>query len=325
MATAASAARPDAGIEADASAAGLLIDAERDFAALWNKQSFAFQHNFAHHPLFTLEALREVAARTPKYDGFVHWQNGRIDVTDTWEINTGKRLSLDETIAGIADNNSQVVLKHAEQDESIGPVLRALLTEIVDLAPAGARDDITIGESIVFISSPRRITKYHMDLEANCLLQVCGEKAVHVFDPSDPSILSLEEIETQCCGNQNAAMFRPDRQDAARSYEFKPGVGAHFPSLAPHWVQNGDNVSISININFELRSVHRRLRAIHRFNRRLRRFGMTPSPPGRNPLLDSAKASIENGLIAARRALKPPRPADSYPVWTPSRVRAHGP
>ena len=189
--------------------------------------------------------------------------------------------------------------------------------------PAPARDDITIGESIIFISSPRRVTQYHIDLEANCLLQVSGEKIVHVFDQSDPSILSLEEIEKQCCGDQNAAVFRPDRQNAACSYEFKPGVGVHMPSMAPHWVQNGDNVSISININFDLRSVHRRLRAIHRFNRRLRRLGMTPSPPGRNLLLDTAKASIENGLIAARRALKP-RPANSFPVWTPSRFRAHG-
>jgi hypothetical protein len=316
MVTVTSAAPPDRARGASVKAS-LLADAADDFATLWNRRSFAFQHRLAHHPLFSLEALREVAERTPKYDGFVHWQNGRIAVTDSWEINTGKRLSLDETILGIAENDSQVVLKHAEQDASIGPVLRDLLAEVVDLAPAHARDDITIGESIIFISSPRRVTKYHIDLEASCLLQVSGEKTVHIFDPSDPSILSLEEIEKQCCGNQNAAVFKPDRQAAAQSYAFRPGVGAHFPSLAPHWVENGDNVSISININFELRSVHHRLRAIHRFNRRLRRFGLTPSPPGRSPLLDDAKASVENGLTAVRRALKPSRPADAFPVWTP--------
>ena len=213
MDTSANAALPDAG----PARTGQLIHAATQASALWNRQSFTFRHALAHHPLFTLEALREVAARTPKYEGFVHWQNGRIDVTDTWEINTGKRLSLDETIAGIADNNSQVVLKHAEQDESIGPVLRDLLAEMVDLMPAEARDDVTIGESILFISSPRRITKYHIDLEANCLFQVSGEKVVHVFDQSDRSILSIEEIERQCCGNQNAAVFRPDRQSAART------------------------------------------------------------------------------------------------------------
>ena len=318
MVTAASAASRGGGVD-ERGGAGLLLGAASDFAALWNKQSFAFRHRLADHPLFTLESLREVAARTPKYEGFVHWQNGKIAVTDTWEINTARRLSLDETIRGIAENDSHVVLKHAEQDEGIGPVLRALLAEIVDLTPAPARDDITIGESIIFISSPRRITKYHIDLEANCLLQVSGEKVVHVFDQSDRSILSLEEIEKQCCGNQNAAAFKPDRQAAAKSYAFTPGVGAHFPSLAPHWVENGDNVSISVNVNFELRSVHHRLRSIHRFNRRMRRFGMTPSPPGGNAMLDTAKASIENGLSAIRRSMKRPRPADSYPVWTPRR------
>ena len=164
--------------------ASLITGGAASFVRDWNVGSFAFSHGLANCPLLSVQSLREVARRIPDFPGFVHWQNGQIQVTDKWETNTAPRLSLDETLRDIETNNSQVILKHAEQDREIGPVLRALLEEIVDLSPPRMRDEMTIGESIIFVSSPRRVTKYHLDLEANYLLQVSGSKTAHVFDPA---------------------------------------------------------------------------------------------------------------------------------------------
>jgi hypothetical protein len=39
-----------------------------------------------------------------------------------------------------------------------------------------------------------------------------------------------------------------------------PGVAAHHPPLAPHWVRNGAAVSVSVSIDFCMRAFDRRAR-----------------------------------------------------------------
>jgi hypothetical protein len=93
-----------------------------------------------------------------------------------------------------------------------------------------------------------------------------------------------------------------------------PGYGAHIPSRAPHWVQNGDEVSVSININFDFRSVHHRMRPIYALNHKLRKLGLNPAAPGRHPVIDDMKIA----LYDAAKWLRGERGA-SYPNWTPPR------
>jgi len=45
-------------------------------------------------------------------------------------------------------------------------------------------------------------------------------------------------------------------------------TGWHVPVCAPHWVQNKNNVSVAISVNYELRSVER-LKRIYRINHRV--------------------------------------------------------
>lgn len=296
------------------------------FSSKFNRSDFIFDHGLAHHPLFDLEGLLELAKRIPKYKDFVYWQNGRVRVNDKWDANPGQRLSLDETIKGIAHNDSLVILKHAEQDPIYGPVLQQILQRIWSFTSRAAQDDIVLGESLIFINSPRRTTAYHLDLESNFLLQVAGEKFVHVHDCSDRSITPHQELENHCGGNQNGAIFKPARQGDAHYYHLTAGHAVHFPSTAPHWVENGDDVSVSININFDLVSVHRRLKRIYSLNRVIRSLGIEPKPPGISPLRDAVKerASIGVGLMVdmlrGRTVRAPDAPPASYPVWRPMRL-----
>jgi hypothetical protein len=65
-------------------------------------------------------------------------------------------------------------------------------------------------------------------------------------------------------------------------------VALHVPFAAPHWVQNGPEVSISFSITFNTRASTRTLHA-HRMNARLRRWGVVPAPVGRSALRDGVK------------------------------------
>jgi hypothetical protein len=317
-------ARDDAGIESRFPTGEALLPANADFGAKFNHLDFMFDHGLAHHPMFTVTALGALAERIPKYDDFVYWQNGRVQVNDRWEANPAPRLSLERTIEDIAHNDSLVILKHAEQDSVYGPVLQEILQRIYSFTPRAAQADIVLGESLIFLNSPGRKTAYHLDLESNFLLQIRGEKFVHVFDCSDRAVTPHEELENHCGGNHNGAIFKPERQQDAHYHHLTPGHGVHFPSTAPHWVQNGDEVSISININFDLVSIHRRKKAIYRFNRVMRRLGLKPTAPGTSAARDALKEKLSMGVSAALDSIhgmtQGRSKAASYPQWRPTPV-----
>jgi hypothetical protein len=92
--------------------------------------------------------------------------------------------------------------------------------------------------------------------------------------------------------------------------------------LAPHWVQNGDQVSVSVSIGFCMKHLDRRAR-VYQVNHFLRRLGLAPTPPEQSKLRDALKIAgmgaisksnpttpdeiLFSGLsrlVAARRAVK---------------------
>ncbi|MET0547018.1 MAG: hypothetical protein ABWZ40_11970 [Caulobacterales bacterium] len=289
-----------------------------------NRRHFGFRHNLAKQPICTIDGLVALAERIPDYDGFKYWQNGTIDITDGWNAQPAKRLTLRETIEGISTSNSVVVLKHVEQDAVFGPVLRDLLQEVFEASPQSFRDDVSIGECLIFINSPNRKTAYHFDLEPSFLLQVSGQKTVFAWPNGDRTLTTEQELETYCAGEHSAAIYKPERQHDAAQYDLTPGLGVHFPSTGPHWVQNGADVSISVNVNFDMRSSHQRLQHAYAVNSRLRKLGLKPTPPGAKPWLDDTKAGLWSLARQVRRVgqsiTAKRNPAELYPVWKPVRA-----
>jgi hypothetical protein len=303
-----------------------LLTDNGEFREKFNRLDFMFDHGLAHHPMFELPALAKLAERIPKYKDFVYWQNGRVNVNDKWSANPAPRLSLEETIKGIEHNNSLVILKHAEQDRIYGPVLQEILQRIYSFTSPTAQADIVLGESLIFINSPGRKTAYHLDLESNFLLQIAGVKHVRVFDCTDRTITPHLELENHYGGDHNGAIYKPERESDAHFYHLTAGHGVHFPSLGPHWVQNGDEVSVSININFDLISIHRRMKRIYRVNRMVRRLGIEPMAPGTSPVRDVVKEKVAVGVGAIldtlRAATKRHEDSESksYPTWRPTPI-----
>ena len=138
-----------------------------------------------------------------------------------------------------------------------------------------------------FITSPGRVTPYHIDRECNFLLQIRGEKNLYVFDRNDEEVLPITEIERFWAVDNNAAVYKPQFQNRASTYRLVPGNGVHIPVNNPHWVQNDNNVSISLSVNFTWKDWERA--NVYRANYLMRKFGMSPTPPKQSRLLDWAK------------------------------------
>jgi len=73
-------------------------------------------------------------------------------------IPPGRKRPLDETIVNIEHNDSLVILKHTEQDPVYGPLLQQILRRVIDLSGTQMRCDVKVGEVLILISSPNRVT-----------------------------------------------------------------------------------------------------------------------------------------------------------------------
>jgi len=54
-------------------------------------------------------------------------------------------------------------------------------------------------------------------------------------------------------------------------------MGAYMPQTAPHWVKNGNDVSVTISVTYYTEATRRR-QLLHRTNFSLRQLGLKPPP-----------------------------------------------
>jgi hypothetical protein len=299
-------------LETDVKDRELISDPDRLFSRNYNRKPFQFNHGLKGNPLFEKPALIELVKRMPDHRD-TYWTNGKNKVGSGWREN--HPLSIVDTIAGIETNDSLALVKHVEQDPIHGPILREFLSRVVEYAGEPMRRDVAVEEVLIIIGSPNQITPYHLDGECNYVVQIAGDKTLHVFDQHDPEIIQPEMLEGFHSGNPSSAAYREVNQAKAQTYDLVAGTGVHIPLYAPHWVQNRNNVSIALSVTFELHSA-RREASVYWLNRRLRKFGLHPAAPGVSPWRDGAKARVAKVIAAAKSKISP-KPSTPYPIWTP--------
>ena len=113
-------------------------------------------------------------------------------------------------------------------------------------------------EAIIFLTSPHRVTSYHIDRECNFLMQVRGDKEISVFDRNDRDVLPEAELETFWSKDNNAGDYKPQYQDRAHVFVMRPGTGVHIPVNSPHWLKNGNNMSISLSVSYQYKDIRRK-------------------------------------------------------------------
>jgi Cupin-like domain len=282
------------------------IDGEA-FRVSFNHAPFLIRHHLAGHPLFSLRRLIELANRLPaekvKYNG--------ADISVATGLYEGPRtgLSIRETIQRIEECRSWMVINNIELDPEYRQLLDRCLDEVQlfsDLMDPGMFQR----EGFIFISSPGSITPFHMDPEYNFLLQIRGEKQISIWDSKDRSVLSETTLERYFSDIERQIAFKEEYQRKASIFELTPGTGLHFPVVAPHWVRNGDEVSVSLSVTFRTPASERR-RIVYCANADLRRRGLNPRPPGASAFRDLAKFYAFRAQRGIKRLLGSHSPGDS--------------
>jgi len=263
----------------------------------FDRKPFSIQHHLAENPLFALERLLLLARRLRSERAEFYSGNVPVDASPEQTPSTG--FSLEETIRRIESSCVWVVLKNVEQDPEYKELLDRCLDEVAEVhAPAlqGASDRV----GFIFISSARAVTPCHLDPEHNFLLQIRGAKTIHVADRSS---LAQRELERYFTGGHRNVDLPEELKTRAAQFTLSPGDGVHVPFTSPHWVVNGDELSVSFSITFQTPE-SRRKALVHKVNAHLRRAGMTPKPPGRSPLGDACKVLGFRTVRRARRLLR---------------------
>jgi hypothetical protein len=265
-----------------------------EFAAHFTRQPFLVRHRLATHPLFEVERLLALSRRLP--ESCIEYNAGELPVSIEHSETPMNGLSAEETIRRIAECKSWMVLKYVEQDAEYGELLAQCLAEVrphsEPIAPG-----MCGAQAFIFLTSPRSVTPYHIDPEHNFLLQVRGSKTVHLYDGRDRRLLTEEQLENFYTDRGRNMPFEPWFDEKSWVNEIGPGDGLHFPVTYPHWVQNGEEVSISFSITFRTPDLDRR-RTLYRLNADLRRRGWRPPAVGARPWRD---AILYNGWRAFRK------------------------
>ena len=274
-----------------------LLHIEASAAANFDRRPFFIRHRLSGHPLFALERLLALARRLPGDN--VEFHAADMPVYTPWgERTPSTDLPLEETIGCIEACGAWVVLRSVELD----PEYRALMDRCLDEV-GGFYGSVLKGASnraaFVFISSAKALTPCHIDPENNFLMQIRGTRTIHI---GDRSLLGERDLERSFTGgHRNVDM--PDLSSCAMKYHLTPGDGVHVPVTSPHWVMNGDGVSVSFSITF-LTPKSRRKAIVHKVNAHLRKTGVRPTPPGASRLRDGVKVLGFEAVRSARRLLR---------------------
>jgi hypothetical protein len=267
--------------------------------AFRQRRPVQFGHTLADHPLLTLEGIADLADALPR-DSIIYDTADQALLVPEGGPPRGALERPGDVIRHLDENRSWLTLLNIEQHPAYAELMNACLDE-VEPRIAGRGTDMRRRAGFVFVSSPRSTTPAHFDIEHSLIMQMHGQKRL-TFGRFETPEAERHEVVRYWDGSHGRIETLPPE---FASFELVRGVGVYIPPVTPHWVRNGDAVSISVTLTFFTASTDRDS-LVQAFNARLRRMHRSPRWPGESPLVDRAKVTAMRAY-ALRRYLRPGR------------------
>jgi hypothetical protein len=269
------------------------------FTAYFDRHPFKISHDLVNHPLLQLPRLVELAR---SLDSPILYFRGDHEINQVdAAVGSGElkrtfsdrklsrpALSATETIAQIESCRAWMQLRDVGSD----PEYASLLGKIIDefrVPSERVAPGLSAPRADIFVSSPGATTPFHLDEEHNFLLQIRGSKKLSIANGFDPAVLDRSCLSLYFRGNGELVPFSEHLGQHSAHVDLLPGEGVHIPPCFPHWVQNGDAVSISLGVLW-YSDVTARRRYLYRVNGWMEQAGLKPASPGDRPMSDAIKA-----------------------------------
>jgi len=244
--------------------------AHEALARAYPAQPCGLEHGLARHPLFTRAALSELAASLPI--AHVEHSIGHVPVNQDPSATQVAPMTATQVVQTIDTNRCWMVMKKVECIPAYARLLEALLADIAELVTP-LTGPIIRPESFVFLSAPGSVTPFHMDPEHNILLQIEGRKTMNVYPADNTELVPQVAHEAFHRGAHRNLVHRDEFEAQALPFALHPGHAVYVPVKAPHWVQNGPEVSISFSVTWRSRLSDGEAR-LHLVNHQLRKLGL---------------------------------------------------
>jgi hypothetical protein len=248
-------------------------DDQGRFGAHYPLAPMRFSHNLGAKGLFGIEALAQLALSLPTTQVERRFADNRPD-SDFRKMDMHD-MAVDRHIRSIAENPAWIMLANIQSDAryrtAIAEIIGALAPQI-EMATGPIRN-LT---GFVFISSQGAVTPLHFDPEYNLFFQLEGSKAFTLF-PADGPLVSARTHEALHVGGDNMLRWSDRTNIRGDCHALRSGAGLFVPYKAPHWVEVGDAVSISLSVTWKSDWCFDQEYG-HRFNARLRGLGFSPAP-----------------------------------------------
>ncbi len=283
-------------------AEAILTDWDAEKTSAFQNDKLIARHNLHELDLFTDEGLIELLDTYPRDKlgvyTFPPHAEGRVEARHGRAPDIGGADLLEAVRAGRIWLNLRAVNQQVAAHEGLGDSVFGPLE-----AAAGIR---TLKRDIgVLISSPGIHVHYHLDIPLVCLVHLRGEKTLYVYPPRPP-FAPLDQIEAVALREREEDIaYRDDFEAEAAVFALQPGQAITWPQNAPHRIQNGDSLNVSLSCEFMTPKALLRANAIYTNGVLRRSLKMQPRLPETVGPGLLGKAVVARGLKALRRGPAP--------------------
>lgn len=272
----------------------------RDFG----RANLSFEHDLHERPMFDDAGLEELLDRYPRDKLGVFTMGEDPRAWTTWRKGSAGALTGGQLLDAAKAGRIWLNLRHTNH---YLPEYAGLASEIFREKEGHVRGLRTFKHDLgMLISSADAQVFYHLDVPLVSLWQVRGQKRVWVYPVADPYVgqEDLERIVLRETAEQFA--FDPAWDAGAEVYDLTPGRMVTWRQNAPHRIENGPMLNVSLSIEFMTPAAVARANVIYANGVLRRRMGL------RLDLADGLGPANLGKLAVARaaKALKLQTPAE---------------
>lgn len=257
------------------------------------------RHNAHNLPLFTDEGLEALLTRYPREDIGIYAMG---DTPDTWRRGRLGDLPPADLLQMVKDGRVWLNLRASDQkDEEVGELSRSILKEM----RAALRGFSPIKPDLgLIISSPRARVFYHLDVARVMLFHVRGHKRIYIYPREDHFVKPADLEAVVSHKTEEEIPYSPKLDEGAAVLDLKPGEMVSWPQNAPHRVENGNDLNVSLSFEYMTPLAIARANAIYANAWLRERFGY-------NGGLEGSPSVLWPGKVALARILKKVKPVDT--------------
>lgn len=223
-------------------------------AAIAGREILTFKHRLAETGLFTDEALIRLLDEHPRDQLTVCTMAENPPPDQLWIAGEAGRLSGAELLEAARRGALWLSPRSALK---INPRYRRVFEALSDEFSAKTGVKVAGADAAVLISSPRMGIYFHVDPGETMLWHVRGHKKILLYPPTQ-DFVSEQSLEAILMKETLSDLpYRPEMEPHARPVALSPGEAVYWPLHSPHRVLNGEDLNVSMSMDFA--SPHSRL------------------------------------------------------------------